>query len=178
MNTLPDKLHQKMEAVRLLLLDVDGVLTDGSIVIDSHGVEISRFDVRDGHGVKLLQHAGIRVGLLTSRASRAVAVRAAQLSIDIIQEGVADKAAGYARIKTETGFVDREIAYVADDMVDLPVLRRVGVAVAVRDAWDGVKQVADYVTRHAGGHGAVREVAELLLRTQGRWDEMVSRYSG
>lgn len=166
-----------MAAVRLLLLDVDGVLTDGSIVIDSRGVEISRFDVRDGHGVKLLQHAGVRVGLLTSRASRAVAVRAAQLGIDIVQQGVADKLDGYARIKAETGCMDREIAYVADDMVDLPVLRRVGVAVAVSDAWEGVKEVADYVTRRAGGHGAVREVAELLLCAQDRWEDALNRFS-
>lgn len=176
MTTLTATLRQKMAAIRLLLLDVDGVLTDGSIVIDSRGVEISRFDVRDGHGVKLLQHAGIRVGLLSSRASRAVVVRAAQLGIDVIQQGVSDKSDGYARIKAETGCVDREIAYVADDMVDLPVLRRVGVAVAVSDAWEGVKQVADYVTRRAGGHGAVREVAELLLHAQGRWEDPLSRF--
>jgi len=173
---LTSEVRHKMEAVRLLLLDVDGVLTDGSIVIDSRGVETSRFNVRDGQGIKLLQGAGIRVGLLTSRASRAVAVRAAQLSIDVIQEGIADKAEGYARIKLETGFVDREIAYVADDMVDLPVLRRAGFAVAVRDAWEGVQQAADYVTLHSGGHGAVREVAELLLRAQGRWDAILSHY--
>jgi 3-deoxy-D-manno-octulosonate 8-phosphate phosphatase (KDO 8-P phosphatase) len=172
------KVDEKLKLVKLLLLDVDGVLTDGSIVIDSRGTEISRFDVRDGHGVKLLQRAGIRVGLLTSRASRAVAVRSAQLSIDLIENGATDKAQAYARIKAETGFTDREIAYIADDMVDLPVLRRVGVAVAVQDAWEGVKKVADYVTQHAGGHGAVREMAELLLRAQGRWDELVRHYSG
>jgi 3-deoxy-D-manno-octulosonate 8-phosphate phosphatase (KDO 8-P phosphatase) len=167
-----------MRDVKFLLLDVDGVLTDGSIVIDSRGIEISRFNVRDGHGIKLLQGAGIGVGLLTSRASGAVAARAGQLAIDVVEAGVADKAEGYARIKAETGFVDREIAYVADDMVDLPVLRSVGLAVAVKDAWEGVRQVADYVTQHPGGRGAVREVAELLLRAQDRWDEMLSRYTG
>jgi 3-deoxy-D-manno-octulosonate 8-phosphate phosphatase (KDO 8-P phosphatase) len=134
--------------------------------------------VRDGQGIKLLQRAGIGVGLLTSRASGAVAVRAAQLSIDVIEAGVSDKAQGYARIKAETGFTDREIAYVADDMVDLPVLRSVGCAVAVADAWEGVRQVADYVTEHPGGRGAVREVAELILQAQGRWDEMLRCYTG
>lgn len=176
MTLLTSKVRHKLEAVRLLLLDVDGVLTDGSIVIDSRGIEISRFDVRDGQGIKLLQRAGVRVGLITSRASRAVTVRAAQLSIDLIQAGIADKAEAYARIKVETGLSDGDIGYVADDMVDLPVLRRVGFAVAVRDAWEGVQEAADYVTQKPGGHGAVREVAELLLRAQGRWTELVSRY--
>lgn len=177
MTTLTSQIHGKIEAVRLLLLDVDGVLTDGSIVIDGRGVEISRFDVRDGHGVKLLQRAGIRVGLLTSRASHAVTLRAAQLAIDLVYQNVSDKAEGYARIKAETGFSDRDIAYVGDDMVDLPVLRRVGFAVAVGDAWEGVKKVSDYVTDHPGGHGAVREVAELVLRAQGYWAEIVNSYS-
>jgi len=174
--TLTSQICQKIEAVRLLLLDVDGVLTDGSITIDGRGVEISRFDVRDGHGIKLLQRAGIRVGLLTSRASRAVTVRAAQLSIDLVHQGVSDKAEGYIRIKEETGLSDRDIAFVGDDMVDVPVLRRVGLAVAVGDAWEGAKEVADYITELPGGHGAVREVAELVLRAQGRWDEIVAGY--
>ncbi len=176
MPTLTAQNRGKIKAIRLLLLDVDGVLTDGGIAIDARGIEISRFDVRDGHGVKLLQRAGIQVGLLTARTSRAVTVRAAQLSIDLVHQDVSDKAEGYARIKKETGLSDRDVAYVGDDMVDVPVLRRVGFAVAVADAWAGAKQVSDYVTEHPGGHGAVREVAELVLREQGRWDEIVSTY--
>jgi len=174
--TLTSHIRGKIEAIRLLLLDVDGVLTDGGIAIDARGVETLRFDVRDGHGVKLLQRAGIQVGLLTARASPAVAVRAAQLAIDLIHQDVSDKAKSYATIKQELSLSDRDIAYIGDDMVDVPVLQRVGFAVAVGDAWDGVKLVSDYVTKNAGGHGAVREVAELVLREQGRWDEVVASY--
>ena len=158
-----DALRAKVRDVKLLLLDVDGVLTDGGIVIDERGEEVTRFDVQDGHGIKLLQDAGVRVGLLTGRASRAVAVRAQRLSIGLVYQNVSDLA-------------DGEIAYVGDDMQDLPVLRRVAFAVAVKDAWEGLKVHADYVTVRPGGHGAVREVAELLLRLTGRWDALLKQY--
>ena len=171
-----EELRRKARAVRLLLLDVDGVLTDGGIVIDERGQEVTRFDVQDGHGIKLLQQAGIRVGLLTGRASRAVAVRAERLSIDLVYQNVADKLRGYERVKADTGLTDGEIAYVGDDMQDLPVLRRVAVAVAVKNAWSGLKARADYVTTRQGGHGAVREVAELMLRLNGGWDVLLKEY--
>lgn len=171
-----DALRAKVRDVKLLLLDVDGVLTDGGIVIDERGEEVTRFDVQDGHGIKLLQDAGFRVGLLTGRASRAVAVRAQRLSIGLVYQNVSDKLLGYEQVKAETGLADADIAYVGDDMQDLPVLRRVAVAVAVKDAWDGLKAHADYVTVRPGGHGAVREVAELLLRLTGRWDALLKQY--
>lgn len=171
-----EELRRRVRAVKLLLLDVDGVLTDGGIVIDERGQEVTRFDVQDGHGVKLLQQAGIRVGLLTGRASRAVAVRAERLSIGLVYQNVADKLLGYHRVKADTGLTDAEIAYVGDDMQDLPVLRRVAFAVAVKNAWDGLKPHAHYVTAREGGRGAVREVAELLLRLTGRWDAVLEEY--
>ncbi len=171
-----DALRARVRDVRLLLLDVDGVLTDGGIVIDERGEEVTRFDVQDGHGIKLLQDSGIRVGLLTGRASRAVSVRAQRLSIGLVYQNVADKLLGYEQVKAETGLADAEIAYVGDDMQDLPVLRRVAFAVAVKDAWDGLKAHAHYVTERPGGHGAVREVAELLLRLAGKWDAVLKRY--
>ena len=169
-------LRRKARDIRLLLLDVDGVLTDGGIVIDERGEEVTRFDVQDGHGIKLLQDSGIRVGLLTGRASRAVAVRAQRLSIGLVYQNVTDKLRGYEEVKAETGLTDAEIAYVGDDMQDLPVLRRVALGVAVENAWDGLKAYADYVTRRPGGHGAVREVAELLLRLGGRWEALLKHY--
>ena len=171
-----EELRRKVQAVKLLLLDVDGVLTDGGIVIDERGEEVTRFDVQDGQGVKLLQQAGIRVGLLTGRASRAVAVRAERLSIGLVYQNVSDKLRGYDRVKADTGLTDDEIAYVGDDMQDLPVLRRVVFAVAVKNAWDGLKAHADYVTTRGGGRGAVREVAELLLRLTGKWDALLKEY--
>lgn len=171
-----EALRRKVQAVRLLLLDVDGVLTDGGIVIDEQGREVTRFDVQDGHGIKLLQQAGIRVGLLTGRASQAVVVRAERLSIELVYQNVADKRQGYTQVKADTGLTDQEIAYVGDDMQDLPVLRRVAFAVAVRNAWDGLKARADYVTVREGGRGAVREVAELLLRLTGKWDGLQAEY--
>ena len=172
----PEELRRKAHAVKLLLLDVDGVLTDGGIVIDERGEEVTRFNVQDGHGIKLLQQAGIRVGLLTGRASRALEVRAERLSIGLVYQNVADKLRGYHRVKADTGLTDAEIAYVGDDMQDLPVLRRVAFAVAVTNAWDGLKTHADYVTTRTGGHGAVREVAELLLRLTGKWDPLLREY--
>jgi len=171
-----EELRRKAQAVRLLLLDVDGVLTDGGIVIDERGEEVTRFDVQDGHGIKLLQQAGIQVGLLTGRASRAVAVRAERLAIGMVYQNVADKLRGYEKVKAEAGLTDAEIAYVGDDMQDLPVIRRVAFAVAVNNAWGGLKAHADYVTTHRGGYGAVREVAELLLRLTGRWDALLKEY--
>ncbi len=171
-----EELRRKARAVKLLLLDVDGVLTDGGIVIDERGQEVTRFDVQDGHGIKLLQQAGIRVGLLTGRASRAVAVRAERLSIELVYQNVADKLHGLERVKADTGLADDRIAYVGDDMQDLPVLRRVVFAVTVPNAWDGLKSRADYVTTRTGGHGAVREVAELLLRLSGKWDTLLKEY--
>ena len=171
-----EELRRKARSVKLLLLDVDGVLTDGGIVIDERGQEVTRFDVQDGHGIKLLQQAGIRVGLLTGRASRAVAVRAERLSIGLVYQNVADKRRGYERVKADTGLADDEIAYVGDDMQDLPVLRRVAFAVAVPNAWDDLKGRVDYVTTRTGGHGAVREVAELLLRLTGKWDPLLKEY--
>ena len=171
-----EELARKVQSVKLLLLDVDGVLTDGGIVIDERGQEVTRFDVQDGHGIKLLQQAGIRVGLLTGRASRAVAVRAERLSIGLVYQNVTDKLRGYEKVKAEVGLADAEVAYVGDDMQDLPVLRRVAFAVAVKNAWSGLEAHADYVTTREGGHGAVREVAELMLRLTGRWDALLKEF--
>ena len=158
------------------MLDVDGVLTDGGIVIDHRGEEIKRFDVRDGHGIRLLLRAGIQVGLISGRSSRALKHRAKDLGIQLVYQNAYDKVDAYQKIKRKTGLQDREIAYVGDDLVDLPLLRRVGLAIAVRNCWEELKQLTDYVTTSDGGSGAVREIAELLLKAQRKWQRVTRKY--
>jgi 3-deoxy-D-manno-octulosonate 8-phosphate phosphatase (KDO 8-P phosphatase) len=173
---VPARVRKKAAKVRLLLLDVDGVLTDGAIIIDSRGVETKQFDVRDGQGVALLIRSGIKVGFMTGRSSDIVRYRARELGVRIIHQGVQDKADVYEQIKRKTKLTDEQIAYVGDDIVDLPVMRHVGLAVAVRDAWPGLKLKVDYVTQAKGGRGAVREVSELILKAQNNWRELTDRY--
>ncbi|HUK40347.1 MAG TPA: HAD-IIIA family hydrolase [Candidatus Acidoferrales bacterium] len=174
MKRLDRKVHKKAAKVKLLLLDVDGVLTDGGIIIDSRGGETKRFDVKDGQGIALLVRAGITVGFVTSRSSRVVARRAKELGVGIVYQGVQDKADAYNEIKKNTGFQDEQIAFVGDDISDLPLMRRVGLAVAVKDSWPGVRLRADYVTQARGGCGAVREVSELLLKAQNTWRKLLT----
>ena len=176
MRPIPAKIRRRAQRIKLLLLDVDGVMTDGGIVMNHEGEEIKRFDVRDGHGIRLLISAGVQVGLVTGRSSRVVTHRARDLGIRMVYQKAFNKLEAYQKIKTKTGLSDPEIAYVGDDIVDLPVLRRVGLAMAVKDAEESVRGKVDYVTKQRGGRGAVREVAELLLRAQGRWQNLVKKY--
>ena len=176
MPRISPSIRKKARRVKLLLLDLDGVLTDGGIVMDHRGREIKRFDVRDGHGIRLLQRAGIRVGIISGRSSGAARRRAKDLGIKLLYQGIDDKVAVYARIKRMTGLKDAEIAYVGDDLVDLPLLRRVGLAVTVHDCWKELKGSADWATTADGGRGAVREVAELLLKAQQKWKRVTQRY--
>ena len=171
-----EDLSDRLLKIKLLILDVDGVLTDGSLLFDAAGQEIKQFDVKDGHGIILLQRAGIPVALLTGRCSTIVERRAAELKILHVMQGVADKSAAYETLKGHIGLEDEDIAYVGDDVVDLPVLRQVGCAIAVHDAVTEVKAVAQYITSHPGGKGAVREVAELILKTQNHWEHLMQRY--
>ena len=165
-----------VDRIRAVLLDIDGVLTDGRIGYGADAAEIKFFDVRDGLGVKLLQAAGIRVGMLSGRASQANRQRAQELRLDVVIEGASDKVVGLGRALGELGLTAAECCYVGDDLIDVPVLRRVGLAVAVADAAAGGREVAHLVTAHAGGHGAVRELAEWLLKQAGRWQEVTRRY--
>jgi len=169
-------MQERCRAIRLLLLDVDGVLTDGRIVYDDHGVETKAFDVKDGHGLKLLQRAGVRIGIITGRQSRLVEVRAAERGIDLLYQGVKDKLEPYQRILAELGLRDAEVAYVGDDIVDLPILCRVGFAATVADAVEDVKPHVHYVCQRPGGRGAIREVCDLLLKESGAWGAVTARY--
>jgi 3-deoxy-D-manno-octulosonate 8-phosphate phosphatase (KDO 8-P phosphatase) len=171
---IPAAVQRKAAKIKLLLLDVDGVLTDGGIIIDDRGVESKRFHVRDGQGIILLIHSGIKVGLLTGRYSNIVRRRAKELGVAIVHQGVADKVEIYERIRRKNKLRDEQIAYVGDDILDLPVLERVGLAIAVKDGWPGLRLEVDYVTETKGGMGAVREVAELVLKAQGMWKAVTS----
>ena len=176
MDNLPKSLLQKAKAIKLLLLDVDGVLTGGEIVLTSSGEEIKVFSVLDGMGIKLLQKAGIEVAILSSRKSKVVELRAKELGIKRVIQGELEKLKAFKLLLEETGLSPEEVAYVGDDWVDIPVLRKVGLAVAVANAWDPVKEYAHYVTKIPGGKGAVREVAELILKAKGLWEKALYSY--
>lgn len=170
------KLRARAARVKLLVLDVDGVLTDGRIIMDHEGREIKAFDVRDGHGIKLLRDAGIEVAVLTGRSSPVVQKRADDLGIPWVRQGVNDKVRAYEEIAREVGIGDEETCFVGDDLVDIPLLKRVGVSIVVADGAHEAKQLALYVTQSPGGRGAVREVCDLLLQAQGKWEEILRRY--
>ena len=175
MKAIPALVRRKAAKIKLLLLDVDGVLTDGRIIIDDRGVETKQFHVRDGQGIASLKWAGIEIGFITGRSSAVVRHRAKDLGVGLVYQGVANKLTCYEEIKRRQGLKDEQIAYVGDDMIDLPVLLRAGLAFSVADGWPGLASAVDYVTTAAGGQGAVREVAELLLKAQGKWPKLTSR---
>jgi 3-deoxy-D-manno-octulosonate 8-phosphate phosphatase (KDO 8-P phosphatase) len=151
-------------AIRLVLLDVDGVLTDGSIYIGANGEEYKKFHVRDGLGMVMLQRHGIAVGIISGRASSAVAHRMQELKITLVYQDVHDKLACYEKILRERGLTDRDVAYMGDDLPDLPVLRRVGLAAAPADAVPEVREAASFVAPLPGGCGAVRALSDFILK--------------
>ena len=169
MKRIPTAVRKKAKAIKLLLLDVDGVLTDGRIILDDRGVETKHFDVRDGQGIVLLMARGIDVGLITARSSKAVRYRAKELGVQIVHQGIQNKAITYAEIRRQSGLAETEIAYIGDDIGDLSILHRVGLAVTVQDGCQELFRSVDYVTEKPGGRGAVREIAELLLKAQKKW---------
>jgi len=162
--------------IKLLLLDVDGVMTDGRITYDNDGGETKSFDVKDGHGLKLVQRVGIRVGIITGRQSSIVARRAAELGIELVYQGVKDKSLPFREILEKLALLPEEVAYVGDDVIDLPIMRQVGFAATVADAVDDVKPYAHMVTKRCGGRGAVREVCDFLLKESGRWSVVTRHY--
>jgi 3-deoxy-D-manno-octulosonate 8-phosphate phosphatase (KDO 8-P phosphatase) len=178
LNALDESLRSRILPVRLMIFDVDGVMTDGSIIYHDDGSEIKSFDVQDGHGIKLIQRAGIEVAIITGRYSRAVEHRAAGLGISLVHQDCKIKLEAYDKILAETGLGDAEIGYMGDDVIDVPVMRRVGFSVAVPNAVEQVKPYAHYITRRSGGRGACREVCDLLLIVQERWREVTQRYFG
>ncbi len=162
-------LAERCAAIELLLLDVDGVLTEGSIVYADNQVEIKNFHVRDGAGLKIWQSCGKRAAILSGRTSQVVEIRANELGIAPVLQGNWQKWPGYQQVLASSGLSPKQVCFVADDVPDLPVLRDCGLAVAVADACPDVIRAAHYVTLTPGGRGAVREVVELILRCQGHW---------
>jgi len=173
---LDEKLIEKMKIIRLLVLDVDGVMTDGKIIMNDMGREIKNFDVKDGHGIKILMRCGIDVILLTGRRSAVVEHRAKDIGIEEVYQGIYNKLEKFEEILQHKSFNYENIAFVGDDIVDIPLLKRVGFSVAVADATEDVKKGVDYITKKAGGDGAVREVCELILQAQGKWIDVAKRY--
>ena len=168
--------REKLKNIKLLLLDVDGVLTDGKIVYTDSGEQIKAFDVKDGHGLKLLMRSGAEVVLITGRESKVVLHRARDLGIQEVYQKVTHKIEIYEKILKEKNLEDIHVGFVGDDLIDIPVLKRVGFSAAVEDAIPEVKEIVDYVTSKKGGEGAVREVCELLLKSQNKWEELTERY--
>jgi len=169
-------IQEKAGRIRLVIFDVDGVLTDGSLFLGDDGQEYKAFNSKDGHGMKMLQASGIAIAIITGRSSEVVRIRMQSLGIEHVFQGVEDKAGAYAGLKAQLGLQDDEIAYVGDDIVDLPVMRRVGLAISVADGHALVREHAHWTTGHAGGQGAAREVCELLMQAQGTLPAALEAY--
>lgn len=167
-------MRNKIKPIKLILMDVDGVLTDGGIILGSNGFEMKIFNVQDGAGVTLARKAGLKVGIITGRESEAVARRVQELKMDVVSQGHFNKLGEYERIKNEMNLDDSEIAYIGDDILDLCILERVGFAAAPQNARPEVKSQVAYVTRANGGNGAVRELIDMILKEKGLWDQAVS----
>ncbi len=167
---------ERAAAVKLVLFDVDGVLTDGSLFLDNSGEEYKAFNSRDGHGIKMLQRNGVQVGIITGRTSRIVEHRTAELGVQHVRQGCADKLATFELLLSQVGMDCGQVAFAGDDVVDLPVMLRAGFAVAVRDAHPLVRKHAHWVTPSAGGKGAARELCELVMAAQGSYAAEMQRY--
>jgi 3-deoxy-D-manno-octulosonate 8-phosphate phosphatase (KDO 8-P phosphatase) len=171
-----DDVSSRAARIRLLMLDVDGVLTDGRLYFSASGEEMKVFHSRDGHGLKMLRESGVEVAIITGRSSRAVERRAAELGIARLYQGVEDKGAVLEELLAELGLEAAAAAFMGDDVVDLPVMRRCGLALSVPDAPEMVRQHAHYVTAHAAGAGAVREACELIMAAQGTLQARLASY--
>jgi len=167
-------LKEKAQKIQLLLLDVDGVMTDGSIIIGSDGQEFKRFSAQDGMGITMAKRAGLKIGIITGRHSPAVSRRAEELEIDEVFQGNRNKLEAYQHLRRKYNLRDEEIAYIGDDLGDLAIMSRVGMAVAVANGVTEVKEKAHYVTERPGGAGAVREVIELILELKGIREEVIA----
>lgn len=175
MDTAKD-IDERARAVRMIVFDVDGVLTDGSLFYGDQGEEYKSFNSRDGHGIKMLRASGVETGIITGRTSQVVLHRARNLGIAHIFQGAEDKLLAYRELLAAVGLEQSQIAYMGDDIVDLPVMNRCGLAITVPDAPEEVKARAQLITRASAGRGAAREACELIMRAQGTWDTQLALY--
>ena len=165
---------ERIRKIKMLLLDVDGVMTDGGIFLGPDSIELKRFHVQDGVGIALAKAAGLLVGIITGKDSEAVRRRAIELGIDEVQQGVFHKEEGYEAILKKYGLRDEEIAYMGDDLLDIPILKRVGLSICVANGAEEVRRVSKYITKRRGGDGAVREVVEMILKGMGKKKQVIT----
>ena len=176
MNTNEDTVLARAARVRLMIFDVDGILTDGSLHFGAEGEALKTFNVLDGHGIKLLQQSGVATAIISARHSAIVARRAADLGIEHVQQGVHDKLSGFEKLRQVCAIEADACGFIGDDVIDLPVLRRVGFAASVPNGHAEVRSRVHYVTQAAGGRGAAREICDLILRAQGNFDAALAPY--
>ncbi len=176
MKALTPETRERAGAIRFVLMDSDGVLTDGRLIIGPDGTDLRCFDVKDGHGIRMGQQAGMQFGVISGRRSGALALRAKELDFVEVHQGIHDKLACMNEILQRRSIDPASVCYIGDDLIDLTVMRRVGFSVAPADALPEALETADWVTSRDGGRGAVRETIDLLLKSGGHWDEITARY--
>ena len=170
------EITEKAKKLKLLILDVDGVLTDGRLFFDDKGKEYKCFHARDGHGIKLLRQTGVEVAVISGRKSNSVALRMKTLGVEYVYQGHENKIAAFNEIIQSLSIQPEQVAHVGDDLLDLPIMKRVGLSIAVNDANDPVKEYADWCTKTPGGQGAVREICDFIMRSQGTFDGILKGY--
>lgn len=170
------KLDARCNQIEMILSDVDGVLTDGGVVFDNEGIETKKFHIRDGLGIKLWMRAGFHFGIITARTSHIVKVRAAELGIDLLRQGFEEKLTIANEIIGDHQLSPEQVCFIGDDLTDIPVIKAVGLGVAVSNAAEEVKAAAVHTTKLGGGQGAVRELVETILKSKDRWEDVIQRY--
>lgn len=168
---IPENIANKAQKIKLLILDVDGVMTNNMLIYSDNGIESKAFNTRDGHGMVLLQKSGIEIGIITGRKSQLVANRMQDLKVKHVYQGVPDKLPTFLKLVEKLGLSFDEIAYIGDDILDLPILMRIGLAVTPADGDNEVKSRVDYISAYKGGQGCVREICEIILRSQNQWQQ-------
>ena len=171
-----EDINEALKKIKILVLDCDGVLTDGRIAIDEDGRERKFFHVYDGAGIRMLSKVGIGTAIISGRISPCTSIRAKDLNIDEVYQGAEDKLPVFNELLAKHGLLPEQVAYIGDDLMDMPILKQVGVSITVADASKEIKENVDYVCERSGGHGAVREVIELILKAQGHWDKILMQY--
>lgn len=170
------KLDARCQSIELILSDVDGVLTNGGVIFDNEGIETKKFHIRDGLGIKLWMRAGFHFGIITARASHIVKVRARELGVELVRQGFEEKLPVASELIRDMGFTPEQVCFIGDDLTDIAVIKAVGLGVAVADAAEEVRKVAHHTTKLGGGCGAVREIAETILKAKNRWEDVIQRY--